>query len=314
MEEKILKTLFRVAEYIYGIWEKIPKTKILNQEVTINATESTVEYSLAIRIPKNFRSIRKVISVSEPSIIRVTASSLHPLPRAMRSAVRKAIYADGRVAYALFPELIPKETDLISMTTSYKIDDTSVLDDLVDREGAHEPSGQKLNEYWMSAQLKHPRALVDKFGRFDLRDVDVTVDVGVHNELKNAIPRPLIRRMKAFFDIMAEIDPHQQFKAIPQLRRLAREKTAGKEFKLIMDLDSLFLPSKFSKFVDVLKDFRYSGCYRGTESFELPIQIIPKKMNIISRTDLTLEKPAADGVLIYKNELFIEEIKALLLI
>ena len=68
------------------------------------------------------------------------------------------------------------------------------------------------------------------------------------------------------------------------------------------------MPGAFSKYVDVLKDFRYSDCYKGKECYELPIEIIPKKVNVISRADLTLEKPAAQGTLIYKNNLLVEAI------
>jgi hypothetical protein len=308
MEKNLLETLFGVAEHIYKIWKKIPKTEILNQETTINIPASVVDYTLMVSIPKDFRSVRKKIEISAPSIVRVSASSLHPFPRTVREAIRTGVYDDGRVVYALFPELLPSDADLISMTVSYGIDDISVLDDLVDRQTAHEPSGSEHNEYWMSAQLKHPKVLMENFGRFDLKDVDVTVDVGVQNELKATLPKPFIRRLKEFFDIMAQTDPRQQFKAIPRLRRLAKGKTAGREFKILVDLEALFMPRAFSRYIDVLKDFRYSDSYKGTEYYELPIQIIPKRMNVISRADLNLEKPAAEGVLIYKNNLLIEEI------
>jgi len=312
MEKDLLKSLFGVAEYVYKIWEKIPKTKILNQETTINVPESVVEYTLAVRIPSKFRSVRKTIEISAPSIIRVSASSLHPFPRTVREAISKFQYEDGHIAYVLFPELLPPESDLISISVSYSVDDISLLDDLVHRTKGHEPGGAEKNEYWMHAALKHPKVLDDKFGRFDLRDVDVTVDVGVHNELKTTIPRPFIRRLKMFFDAMKETDPRRQYLALPQLRRLAREKTAGREFKILVDLESLFLPGTFSRYIEVSKDFRYSTCYKGKECFELPIQIIPKKVNVISRTDLTLEKPAADGILVYRNNLFIEAINGVI--
>jgi hypothetical protein len=312
MAEEIGKSLFEVAEHVYKIWEKIPKTKILNQEATINVPESVVDYSLAISIPGNLRAIRKVIEVSAPSIHRVSASVLSPMPRTAREAIKSYPCENGRVAYGLFPELLPPDSELISMTVSYTVDDISLLDDLVDRKKAHEPSGTEKNEYWMSAQLKHPKALVGRFGRFDLRDVDVTVDVGVTNELRNTIPSAFITRLKMFFQIMAETDPRRQHLAVPMLRRLAREKTAGQEFRILTDLESLFLPGAFSKYIEVLRDFRYSDCYKGKEFFELPIQIIPKKMNVISRADLTLEKPAADGTLVYKNNLLVEAIRSVL--
>jgi len=312
MEKKEAEVFFQVAEYVYEIWKKIPKIEIVSQETTINVPESVVEYTLAAKIPSSFRSIRKPIAFSAPSIVRVSATSLHPLFRTVREAIRRFEYEDGRVEYLLFPELLPPDTDSISVSVDYKIDDPTIIDDLVDRAKGHEPGGLERNEYWMSAQLKHPKVLRENFGRFDLRDVDVTVDVGVHNELKTTIPPAFINRLKTFFAIMAEKDPRRQHLAIPKLRQLARQKTAGKEFKILVDLESLFMPGEFSKFVDVLKDFRYSDCYKGKECFELPIEIIPKKVNVISRADLTLEKPAAEGILIYKNNLFIEAIKNIL--
>lgn len=313
MEKELAKPLFKVAEYVYKVWEKIPKIKILNQEITINIPESTVVYNLAVRIPTSFRSIRKPIEISAPSIVRLSASSLHPIPRSVREATKEVVYPDGHTAYALFPELLPPECDLISLTTSYQIDDPSILDDLVDRAKGHEPSGSEKNEYWMHAQLKHPKVLRDSgFGRFDLHDVDVTVDVGVHNELKATLPPAFIARLKTFFRVMAERDPRRQHLALPKLRRLAKEKTAGREFKILVDLEDLFMPWTFSKYVEVRKDFRYSDCYKGKECYELPIEIIPKKVNVISRADLTLEKPAAKGTLIYKNNLLIDAIRSIL--
>lgn len=309
MEAELAIALFKVAEYVHKIWEKIPKTKILNQEITINVPESIVVYNLAVKIPPNFRSIRKPIEISAPSIVRLSASSLHPFPRTVTEATKELVYPDGHRAYALFPEFLPPECDLISLTTSYRIGDPSLLDDLVDRAKGHEPSGPEKNEYWMHAQLKHPKVLHDSgFGRFDLHDVDVTVDVGVHNELKATLPPAFISRLKTLFSVMAERDPRRQHMAIPKLRRLAKEKTAGREFKILVDLEALFMPGAFSKYVDVLKDFRYSDCYKGKECYELPIEIIPKKVNVISRADLTLEKPAAQGTLIYKNNLLVEAI------
>jgi hypothetical protein len=307
----ISKVLFKVAEYVYKAWKAIPRTRILNQEATINVPESTIEYTLAASIPTNFRSVRKPIELSAPSIVRVSASALNPFPRTVREAIKQFEYSDGRIGYALFPEFLPPETDKVSMSVTYQIDGT-VIDDLVDRKGAHEPGGNERNEYWMTAVLKNPKPLRDSFGRFDLRSVDVTVDVGVHNELRNTLPSALVSRLKTFFSVMAEKDPRRQHLAIPRLRQLAMGGTAGREFKVLVDLEGLFMSQAFSRYVDVFQDFRYADCYKGKECYEMPLEIIPKKMNVISRADLTLEKPAANGTLIYKSNLLTEAIKEIL--
>lgn len=293
------KSIFEVAEYLYSLWEKIPRTEILNQEATINIPESVIDYSIAVKIPSNFRAIRNNIEISAPSIIRASASSLYPLPHSVRGAIKK-----NKVGYTLYPDLLPSDCEFLSISVSYSVGDITLIDDIVERNHAHEGSGSEGNEYWMSALLKHPKVLTDKFGRFDVRDVDVTVNVGISTELKTTIPRPYMRRLKIFFELLSQKDPRQQWRAIPQLRSLARQKTAGKEFDILKEMETLFLPRAFSRFVDILKDFRYSTCYKGKEPYELPIEIIPKNMLVISRADLSLEHPASEGILVYKNNLF----------
>ena len=115
----------------------------------------------------------------------------------------------------------------------------------------------------MHTRAKHPKALHDVgFGRFNLNDVDVTIDGGIHNKLKNTTPPTFISRLKTLFGAMSEKDPHKQRQAIPKLRKLAMDKTAGREFKILIDLESLFFPTEFSKYVDVLRDFKYSDYYK----------------------------------------------------
>lgn len=312
--EDLSKSFFRIADYVYQIWKKIPRIEVLNQETTINVPESLIEYTIALRIPSSFRSLRKPIEFNSRSIIRVTAVSLHPFFGTIRDAVRKYEHENGSINFVLFPELLPADTDSISLSVSYTIDDPLLIDGLVDRQNAHEPAGLDRNEYWMSAQLKHPKILRQNFGfgRFDLKDVDVTVDVGVHNELKTSLPPAFIGRLKTFFAIMAESDPRRQYLAVPKLRQLAKEKTSGREFEILSELESLFLPITFSKYIDVKQDFHYSDCYKSKECFELPVEIIPKRMNVISRADLTLDEPTAQGILLYKNNQFIEAIKKII--
>ncbi len=133
MEEKLAQSLFKVAEYIHKIWEKTPRTKILNQEITMSVPESIVVYDLAVSIPPNFRSVRNPIEISAPSIVRLSAFALHPLPRTVNEVTKEFVYPVGHKTFALFPEYLPSECDLISLTTSYRIDNPSLLDDMVDR-------------------------------------------------------------------------------------------------------------------------------------------------------------------------------------
>lgn len=308
--KNILEQLFGVAVQILKIWEKIPKIKILNQESTINLQGSYVDYSIAVRIPPSFRALRKPIPIPIKTLLRASVSSLSPMPRNIPNVIQRTLNGEG---FALFPERIPSDVELISMSVSYPITRASVMDDFVETKKTHDPGGEGRNEYWYSAFLKHPKVLKDycDFGRFDIRDVDVTINVSVQEELGISIPSGFTNRLKTFFELFDETNPRQQWKAIPKLMTLSRTPTAGREMGILNDLRALFIPRRFSRFIEVRNDFRYSTCYSGKESFELPIDIIPKTMQVVSRADLTLEKPAADGVLIYKKDLFRKALEGL---
>lgn len=300
-KKKILEQLFGIAGQILNIWKKIPKTEILDQESTINVQGSYVEYSIAVRIPSSFRFFRKPIQIPITTLLRASVSSLSPMPRSLPNVIHRSISGDG---FVLFPERIPSDVEIISMSVSYPITRASVMNDFVEIKKTHDPGGDDRNEYWYSTLLKHPKILEDDFGRFDVRDVDVTIGVSVQEELGISIPGSFKSRLKAFFELFYETDPRQQWKAIPKLRALSRKPTAGKEMTILNDIKTLFIPRRFSKFIEIKHDFRYSTCYSGKECFDLPIDIIPKTMQVVSRADLTLEKPAAEGVLIYKKDLF----------
>jgi hypothetical protein len=84
-------------------------------------------------------------------------------------------------------------------------------------------------------------------------------------------------------------------------------------FDALRDLQALFFPDAFSHFIEVTRDFHYDGCLRGTSYYaELPLLSWPNVMKVISRTNLGLEKFTAEGVLIYKKNDFLDEVKKIL--
>ena len=76
---------------------------------------------------------------------------------------------------------------------------------------------------------------------------------------------------------------------------------------------SIFLkPQKFISYIinDPISDFRLHDCKWGEILFRaLGMVTLPKAMNVTSRTDLTLNKPAASGSMTYESGKFSKEIK-----
>lgn len=199
---------------------------------------------------------------------------------------------------------------LFLLDVEYTLSSPGFLDALVDRNVPREAPKGDSSEYWLEAQLKHPKALKVDYGRFDLRDLDFEVDVGIAEHLKTVIPGSLIRELEASVALLRETDTHKKGVLARAHTVAMRQRGSGSTTELLGSLQALFLPDAFRKFVDVRQDFRYGGCERGLSLYDtLPIPTWPRTMKVVSRTDLSLDLPAAHGILEYKKDDFLTRVE-----
>lgn len=164
----------------------------------------------------------------------------------------------------------------------------------------------------MSAQLKHVGVLKKNYYSVNLRDVPFIVDVAIHHDVRITVPGIYRKQLETFVEITKKKGRSEKYKDLMQLQRLQKLKYGGVELATLRDLFELFTPTRFRQFIEVLRDFYYSDCMRGSDFYDtLPFPTWPKTMKVISRTDLNLDKPAADGTLVYRYNDFISEIKKL---
>jgi len=100
--------------------------------------------------------------------------------------------------------------DLFLLDIEYQISTGNFIDSLVERNRANELPKDRENEYWMHAELKHPKVLATKYGRLDLRDIDFTVDVGVSEDINMIIPPIFRAEMEAAVKLLDELNPHEK--------------------------------------------------------------------------------------------------------
>ena len=202
------------------------------------------------------------------------------------------------------------------LDVDYFIEDKRFIDALVNRSVARESSGDETKEYWMVAQLKHLDVLKHEFGYIELKDIDFGVNVSVYNEIKMKVPSIFKRQLETAVKLLSKHHGgrDEQFKLLVQHKQLLRaqkEKYYGEElFEILDELQEIFSPITFGKFVDVEKDFYYYNCVRGKDFYEtLPFPTWPKSMKVISRTDINFDKPAANGLLIFRKKDFMKELE-----
>ena len=71
---------------------------------------------------------------------------------------------------------------------------------------------------------------------------------------------------------------------------------------MLNEMRSIFTTQNFRPFVKIERPFRYYAAVPGRSGTGILDISVPKFVQVVSRTDLSLNKPVADGVLIYKSK------------
>lgn len=149
------------------------------------------------------------------------------------------------------------------------------------------------------------------YKNIELRDLDFFVNVAIHQDIKTSIPKSFARQLEVLLEWSETSDREKKMRLSMEHLRLKRKRELPRKsvLEFLGELQELFMPRKFKRFIEVMKDFRYHDCLRGIEYYNLSFPTWPKFMTVISRTNLNYEYPAATGILIYKYGDFREEIE-----
>ncbi len=272
------------------------------EEFSILCPEGIQKHMILFRIKKGLLNRKRKF---KGKVRSVRLRSLAPLTDLTNSAIR--ITSDGfEISYK------PLESgDLYILEVEWVIDSPRFIDDLVKRDISIEPPKENVREYWMHAELKHLDIFKIAYRNIELKDLDFFVNVAVHQDVKTSIPKHFMRQIEVAVKWLESTDREEKLRLTLEHLRLKREKKLPRKEVLdfLRELQDLFMPRKFKKFVEVIKDFKYHDCMRGVEYYNLPFPTWPKFVTVVSRTDLSYEKPAAEGLLIYRYSDFRKEVE-----
>ena len=298
--EELTKHASKVREAIQGTF------RVLDQEITISCPEKTERISIAFEASGGVLGRKVRFPFGRPN--RVLLRPLKSL-----SDITVDSVTNTTEGFEIDTKGMAGE-DIFLMEVEYSLPTDDFLEALVERNSAREVPKDRENEYWMHAELKHPKVLRTKVGKLDLRDVDFSVDVGISEDIKMVIPPTFKREIDIAARLLAARDPRQKTKLGYAHAAAMRARGQGQNLNEILgDLQELFLPDGFKKFVEVTRDFRYSDCVRGVNFYDtLPIPTWPKSMTVVSRTDLNLDRCAAEGLLVYRKSDFLKKVGKIL--
>lgn len=195
------------------------------------------------------------------------------------------------------------------LEVEYPIEDPDFVDDMVSRTVSRESPSQDKTEYWMYAQLRELEELRTRYGVVDLRDMDFFVNVDVHQDVDTTIPKAFRERLEAITALTRTADVNQKFREWSKIRSTTFGSSGGGDLDTLSDIFRIFVPENFKSYVNVSKDFYYFDNEPGQNFLDFPLISIPKFVRVISRTDLGLDKPAAEGLLTFKRQDMLDEIR-----
>lgn len=161
---------------------------------------------------------------------------------------------------------------------------------------------EDVDSYWMEAALRNPGGLEAAYKTVNLRDLQVTVNVGIFEKVLAAIPPSLIRRFDTLREALSESERGQRFRDLMRYHQQRTSASSSDDFSKFASLRGVFSTNVFRKFIDVDEPFRYKSAKpsefgRGAvDLFELP-----KFVLVESRVNLSLKEgeQAREGYLRY---------------
>lgn len=284
------------------------ESRIESEEVTLDCGVGLAVYSVVIGVkPGVSRWVNRTIRFPLPNIVRFEVRSLGTFALETQAVHRTA---DG--GWEVFTPAL-SDADRFVVKVEYTVDGNGFLDALVHRNHDRDPrvTGSQ-EEYWMAAQFRHLDVLKNKYGRIDLRDIDFRVDVAVNQALKTAVPRSFVRELEVISSMIREKERGKKIRLAFEHLRTRNQGATGREAEILADIQAVFTVSKFQRFVEVKDEFRYADLQRGAKAYtQIPFASLPEHMTVVSKTDLSLSKPAANGKLIYRKAEFEKTIQEL---
>ena len=231
-----------------------------------------------------------------------------PFPSQIRENVRK----DGQnLIIDLKPAL---KFDFFSIEIAHKMDDDYV-NSLVRARAPQEVFSDDKVRYNLSAQLKNPEGLLLGFSDIEIEEFPITARVHLAEKINTRVPDYVKELIDTESKLLSDRQPYRDKslreldrKRVRLLRRLGKATLEEK----IQDLTRLLTSSNFTKYIQTEEDFKLDKCEQSREFFKaLGMFQLPKFMNVISRADLNIKKPAAKGILTYDSGKFGDEIASM---
>lgn len=304
-KEIVIKTFHSMVKQIGNLEKSMENGfKIDGCSMTVLCAENLQKYSLSLTPKKRLfgRNLIEFKGGTPVNISLVQFRGLDPMDRAIKRTPE---------GFSIDLNALTSD-DLYTLDVDYRFEDNRLIDSLVERiipKDAPSDPDDHAREYEMSAQLKHLDVLRERYYNVTLKDLEFSVDVSVYQDINTKVPSIFREQLEAIVNLSKKKGRADKYKQFQKLYQLQQKSYGGETMEILDHLHEIFTPKKFKKYVEISKDFKYKNCIRGSDYYDnLPFPTWPKSMKVTSKTQLNYNKPAAEGLLVYKQSDFISEL------
>ncbi len=221
--QDIIKTASKIYECIRGNF------KILDKEIIVNCPDLIQKYSIL------FQAAGGVVKVASKKIKFPFGKPVNVVLRPLGALqeIQDAISING-TGFEISTKGLSKY-DEFSLDIEYNIRDIRFVNALVHKNVLREVPKDKENEYWMHAELKHPKVLQTTYGKLDMNNLDFNVDVGISEDIKMQIPTSFMHELKTGVELLSERDWHKKAKLGLIHARAMRERRKKENVLKLLD-------------------------------------------------------------------------------
>jgi hypothetical protein len=288
-----VKTGFDILEQLRKLYKALSHYKPETTSMRINYKDRSSDLTLYLSIPETIK--RKIRHVEIPAYIGYKIYEMYD--ESFNRVDYVVEYKDGK--WILHANKLPaSEKYLVIMKGSIS---KEALDRIVKVHAPEDPKkDEESDKYWIHSAIKDMRILEQIWRELAVERVSTNVRVGVERYFTTSIPRPIRMMLKTRESLLRAIESGQRERArLESQYRYWRRKTGATTGEIYELIRRLVSGEIFTNFILVDNPYEISSIEPTT-----PVLFIPEKVGVGVETDLSFQRPAAEGYLTFKKKDF----------
>jgi len=282
----IVEGIDRILEYFR---KYDPDTKSIKYNYRDKSSEMTIKITISDSVRRNLKNV--YIPIDEGyTVDEMYSSDLEP--------VREPWYRKGD-CWVLNPAKLPSNDEYIIKFTQKKIEEEK-FDKIIELKSSKDSvEDEGIEQHWINARILDKETFEEIYKGFQINNIELSINVGVHKCFSTAIPEELTDMFKRTRELLGASSRGERgnVTVAHKRRHKAQQKINMSESEAAEIIRSLAMAENVGQFITIENPF-------SRESIEPTAHnnALPSEVGVDVSTDLSLQNEAAAGNLKFMKE------------